>query len=188
MIDDVNKIIKEQVYAFERLIRFCLFDYKQECKNFLNQLDSVTRHAHAANNDELRSLLILADVLNGELMQENLWERIYGQPYYIRRLLEKHKILSEHVMIFPRNRIKAYMIDNDIIEKAIQCIHNREELINRSIKVNNQLLCVASIPDMRHEFILGNMHLNGDFLIGLDGNYLVDCPYTFKSIKFLVKR
>ena len=81
IIDDVNKIIKEQVYAFERLIRFCLFDYKQECKNFLNQLDAVTRHAHSTNNDELRNLFILADVLNGELMQENLWERIYGQPY-----------------------------------------------------------------------------------------------------------
>jgi len=188
MTDNPDKIIKEQVYAFERLVRFCLFNYKQECKKFEKQLAIATQTAHVADGNSLRKLIILADILNNELGRDDLWECVHGHPLYIKELLQKYKILPKSVVIFPNNRIKAYKVSDDIVINAIRCIKNREKMIKRSVKINDHLLCVSSVPDTDNEFTFGNKCLNGDFLIGLDGNYLADCPYSLESVKYLVKQ
>lgn len=182
-----DEIIVTQVEKFERLARFCLFDYQKERKEFLNQLSAVTMSAQPADNDELRRLITLADVLGEELGQDNLWERLSAAPYYVRSLLGKYNILPKNKAIFPRNRIKVYKIDSGIEVKAIRYIKDRERLIKASTKINDNLLAVSSIPEVPQKFRLGEREVTGDFLIGLEGNYMVDCPYSLESVKFLVK-
>ena len=110
MMDNPDKIIKEQIYAFERLVRFCLFNYKQERKKFEEQLTIATQTAHVTDGNGLRKLIILADILSGELGRDDLWESVNGHPLYIKELLQKYKILPDSVVIFPHNRIKVYKL------------------------------------------------------------------------------
>ena len=193
MKDDLDKIIKEQIYKFERLIRFCLFDYKEECKRFDQHLTVVCATAHVASKEELRQLVILPEVLSGELRRNDLVEQLNQNPFYIKELLQKHHVLPQSCVIFPQNRIKAYKLENHpnkckIVAEAIRYIKNREEMVNRSVKINPYLLCVDSVSQFSHKLFIGNQRVKGNYLMGLDVNYLVDCPYSLESVKYLVKQ
>lgn len=192
IIDDVDKIIKEQVYAFERLIRFCLFNYEEESKKFLNELAVIIYNAHVKDGEELRRLITLGDILNGELNREDLYKKVQNNPNYVIDLLNQYKLLANGKMIFPYNRIKVYHIEGDKIkskieEKAIKSIRDRKGVIKSSLRLNDNVLMV-SVGLSERIFYIGNKKVeNACFLCGLEGNYLTDCPYTLKSMKFLVK-
>lgn len=151
-MSEYGNIIKESVYAFERIARYCVYDYENVCNLFLENL-RCRIYESACNHDEHFNLTRFLGLLKVLSNHKDLPEKVCQIPYYFRDFLLEYGLMPDNVMIFPQNKCTTYFIDGPNISLIPNNgIINKKAFVANATKISDNLIVTSFIENAKSFF------------------------------------